>query len=583
MKMPVPGLQRSLLSLAVMAAFAAPAAQAATITVAPTSVDAAVAGDGLCSLREAVLSVNAGADQGDCVAVVTEAYGTNDTIVLPAGTYTLALSGLDETYTDAAPGDPNGVPTVSNVPDATVGDLDLQKSVKIVGAGAATTKIEWDAAAVAPDRIFHVIAATGTVNVEVQGVTLTKGVTREVNIKNGPASGSGALATVYYLRRAGGALAVGPGAAVVLIDPNVTGDANSAGRGGSQKPGEPEPGGATYSLTLTNVIVEGNSAQGDGGGVYTAAAMTVTGSIVRNNTASTNGGGVYNEGNTTLGATTISGNQAEGGGGFFGTGSNTVNIAGVTLSGNTAIGGGAISGRSGVTMNIVNSTISGNIGSDVGAGLYTNGTANLNFVTIAQNLAGADSPEAGSGINVFPASTTANTVTLKNVLLSGNKRAWLAGMDAAAIAALPSANCGLTGNGIPVVSSGGNLSADANCSTWLDDTSDKNGLDPLIGDLADNGGPTQTHALLTGSPALGAGKADATVTVDQRGTTRDATPDIGAYEVPTPPAPPSSGDGGGGGGCTTNPNAGFDAGLLGLLGAAMAGLFLRRRRQGKAG
>lgn len=581
MKKPVPGLQRSLLSLAVMAAFAAPAAHAATITVAPTSVDASVAGDGLCSLREAVLSVNAGADQGDCVAVVAEAYGTNDTIVLPAGTYTLTESGLDETYTDAAPGDPSAVPAVSNVPDASVGDLDIQKSVKIVGAGAATTTIEWGATAVTPDRIFHVIAATGTVNVDIQGVTLTKGVTNQVQIKTGPTSGSGALNTVYYLRRAGGAVAVGPGAAVVLIDPNVTGDANSAGRGGSLKPGESDPGGATYSLKLTNVIVDGNHAQGDGGGVYTAAAMTVIGSSVRNNTSTTNGGGIYNEGNSTFSATTISGNEAEGGGGFFGTGSNTVNIAGVTLSGNSAVGGGAISGRSGVTINLVNTTISGNTGTDVGAGLYTNGTANLNFVTIAQNLSGADAAGAGSGINVFPASNAANALNLKNVLLAANKRGWLPGMDAAAIAALPSANCGLTGNGIPVVSSGSNLSGDTSCSTWVDDTSDKNGVDPLIGDLADNGGPTQTHALLTGSPALGAGKADATVTLDQRGTTRDATPDIGAYEVPTPPAPPSSD--GGGGGCTTNPNAGFDMGLLGLMAAAMAGLFLRRRRRAQGG
>ena len=114
MKKHAPSLQRSLLSLAVMAAFAAPAAHAATITVAPTSVDASVAGDGLCSLREAVLSVNAGADRGDCVAVVTEAYGTNDTIVLPAGTYSLTESGLDETFTDAAPGDPTAVPFVES-------------------------------------------------------------------------------------------------------------------------------------------------------------------------------------------------------------------------------------------------------------------------------------------------------------------------------------------------------------------------------------------------------------------------------------------------------------------------------------
>lgn len=568
--------QRSLLCLAAVAALAAPAAHAATITVAPTSTDAATAGDGLCSLREAVLSVNAGANQGDCVAVLTEAYGTNDTIRLPAGTYTLTRSGLDETYTDGAPGDPATLPVVANVPDATAGDLDIQKSVKIVGAGAATTVIEWSAAVTTPDRIFHVIAAAGTVNVEVEGVTLTKGETRQVGIKAGPASGAGALATTYYLRRAGGAIAVGPGAAVVLIDPNVTGDANSDGRGGSLKPGESDPGGATYSLTLTNVIVDGNSAEGDGGGVYTAAPMTATGSTVRNNTATTNGGGIYNEGTTRLTAMTISGNTAEGGGGFFGTGSNTVNFAGSTLSGNTAVGGGAISGRSGVTMNLVNTTISGNMGSDVGAGLYTNGSVNLNFVTIAQNLAGADAAAAGSGINVFPASSSANSLTLKNVLIAANKKGWVTGMDAAAIAALPSANCGATGNGIPVVSAGTNLSSDATCAAWLDDTSDRNGVDPLIDILASNGGPTQTHKLLAGSPALGTGRADATVTLDQRGTTRDATPDIGAYEEPTPPAVAT---GGGDGGCTINPDAAFDPGLLGLMGAAIAGLLLRRRRQ----
>ncbi len=112
---------------------------------------------------------------------------------------------------------------------------------------------------------------------------------------------------------------------------------------------------------------------------------------------------------------------------MFMTGSNTVTISGTTLSGNSAVGGGGISGRSGMTLNLVNSTISGNIGADVGAGFYTNGSANLNFVTIANNLAGADSPTAGSGINVFPASTAANAVTLKNVLLSGNKAAgWTA-------------------------------------------------------------------------------------------------------------------------------------------------------------
>jgi hypothetical protein len=477
---------------------------------------------------------------------------------------------------------------VSNLPDATVGDLDLQKSVKIVGAGAAATIIEWDATVVQEserDRIFHVIADAGTVNVEISGVMLTKGVTKQVIIKTGP--NLGPLATTYYLRRAGGALAVGPAAAVVLVDPNVTGTANSAGRRGSRKPTESEVPGATYALKLTDVIVDGDSAQGDGGGIYPGSPLTATNTIVRNNIGSTNGGGIYNEGATSIIInSTISGNTSEGGGGFFGTGSNTVNFSGVTLSGNTAVGGGGISSRAGVTLNIVNSTISGNMGSDVGAGFYTNGWANLNFVTIAKNLAGADSPAAGSGINTFPATSGVSALKLKNVRIEGNRKGWVAGMDAAAITALLSANCGQTGNGLPVTSQGTHLSSDASCATWLNVSSDKNSIDPKIDVLANNGGATLTHKLLAGSPALGAGAADATVTLDQRGVARNATPDIGAYEEPAPvraPVPaPVVGGGGGGGGCTVSPNAAFDPGLLGLLAAALGVLFLRRRRQGKA-
>jgi CSLREA domain-containing protein len=593
--------RRNLLAAALMAAFATPGAYAATITVNTISDAAAAAGDGMCSLREAVLAVNSGGmNPTDCVvADPAEAYGINDTIILPEGTYTLTLAGLDETSAAGAP------PTVVNVPDAAVGDLDLLKSVKIVGAGSGTTKIQWDPTATTSegaDRIFHAYTTeTATLNVAVviQGVTLANGKTFEVDLGVGPVSANGPDATNYYLRRAGGALAVGPAAAVVLVDPNVTGQENSEGRGGSKKPvaGEEETGGATYTLTLSDVMVESNNAQGDGGGIYTAAAMTATNTIVRNNTALTNGGGVYNEGATSVIASTVSGNKAEGGGGFFGTGSNTVNFAGVTLSGNTAVGGGGISGRSGVTMNIVNSTISGNIGSDVGAGLYTNGSANLNFVTIARNLAGADSPDAGSGINLFPAGST--SLTLKNVLIEGNKKNWTELLDAAAIAALPTANCGTTGPDVFVTSQGSNLSSDASCDKWLTAATDKKSVDPKLDVLADNGGPTLTHKLLAGSPAMAAGTADAAVTVDQRGVARDAVPDIGAYEDPAPVLPPatdttapvappatdtgtSSSSDDGGGGCTVNPNAAFDPGLLGMLAAAVSGLFLRRRRQGKA-
>ena len=307
---------RSLLAAAMLVAFAASSAYAATITVDPTAVDAATAGDGKCSLREAVLSVNAGANAGDCVAVVTEAYGTNDTINLPAGTYTLTLAGLDETYDSTKP--PWDISAVINTPDASKGDLDLTNSVTILGAGSGTTKIQWDPAATSSagaDRIFHVYDAVDfnkDLIVDIEGVTLANGKTFEVDLGAGGTPG-----TNYYLRRAGGALAVGPAAAIVLVDPSVTGQENTAGRGGSKPEGSPIVAGTTYMIVLNDVIVEGNRAQGDGGGIYTAAPLIAISTTVRNNTALTNGGGIYNENNSFIVVSTISGNTAEGGGGFL--------------------------------------------------------------------------------------------------------------------------------------------------------------------------------------------------------------------------------------------------------------------------
>jgi CSLREA domain-containing protein len=106
-------LRHSLSSLALMVAFAAPGAYAATLAVNTTN-DVLSASDGICSLREAVIAINTiGGTPGDCSAV--DVYGNNDTITLPAGTYRLALGGLDEVQ-DAMPADP-----VVNTTDAAIG------------------------------------------------------------------------------------------------------------------------------------------------------------------------------------------------------------------------------------------------------------------------------------------------------------------------------------------------------------------------------------------------------------------------------------------------------------------------------
>jgi hypothetical protein len=86
----------------------------------------------------------------------------------------------------------------------------------------------------------------------------------------------------------------------------------------------------------------------------------------------------------------------------------------------------------------------------------------------------------------------------------------------------------------PVTSLGYNLVGQADGSSgWVG--SDLTGtsaspLDPLLGPLQDNGGPSQTMALLEGSPAIGAGDPQGTPAVDQRGVARGSPPSIGAYE-----------------------------------------------------
>lgn len=574
-------IRRTAVSLAAMALSVVGHAQAATITV-NSFADDALNTTATCSLRMAVLSVNTGNNVGGCVAdIATNAYGTSDAIVLPSGTYNLTITGLDDAVNTGG-----ATPVVTIGADASKGDLDITRSVQITGAGSGTTTIQWDPSVVIADRdrIFHIYTSstTDTVNVGLKGLTLTGGQTNQSGHGR-----DGANTGTYTLRRAGGALAIGAASAMVLVlDTPPEGSANSEGRGGSKKPGTTGEASATYGLTLTDVHVLNNAAQGDGGGLYLAAATTATSVVVDGNTSSTNGGGIYNEADTTILNSTISNNQSEGGGGFFGTGSNTVTVSGSTFYRNTAVGGGAISQRSAVTMNIRNTTIANNIGTDVGGGLYTNGKANLVFVTIAFNQAGADASTAGSGINTFPSGNSA--VTLKNVLLAKNMKGYVAAtVSTPAVAGTVPANCGSTSSTGTTSSLGHNLSDDTTC-TSLTQAGDKTTTDAKVAELASNSGATMTIALLDGSPALNAGIADAGVTTDQRGNPRESTPDIGAFEAlslptVTPTATDTStetaaADDSGGGGCTMNPGSAFDPSLPALILSALGGAAWRRRR-----
>ena len=271
------------------------------------------------------------------------------------------------------------------------------------------------------------------------------------------------------------------------------------------------------SVTIQN----GNPGAGAGaGGILNAGTLTLTNSTVTDNTGENFGGGISNSGTLSLTDTTVSDNilggtnLSGGGGGIFSSG--TLTLTRSTVSGNSTIGrGGGIYGAD-PTITITNGTISGNTALN-GGGIFNRfGTVIITHATIAGNTA----TDNGGGIWNF-----GGTMTLANSIVSGNT------------AATPSDDCAGS-----ITSLGHNLASDASCA--FAGVGDLNSTDPLLGPLADNGGPTMTHALLSGSPAIDAVPlAFCTVTTDQRGVPRPQGPecDIGAFEVEVCPLPPLTG------------------------------------------
>ncbi len=480
---------------------------------------------GACTLRAAIQV----ADQSPSAS----------TINVPAGTYSLTVAGTDETY---APAPGTGAYVIEHTSDPATGDLNITRSMAIVGAGPDQTVIGWGATQ--QDRIFHIEAVDQNITVTLSGLTVQDGYVPDPVILND----SDPTAILEFVRFGGG-IAIGPGAAIVVVNPTAEhGGGTDEGGGGGEEGGE--EGFSVEGVTLANIHVLDNYSGADGGGIYNTAPLTVEDSIVSGNISATgNGGGIYSDGALIMTGTTVgttgtytTGNDAENGGGIFETGSHTSRIEKSAIVGNTGIGGGGLAGRSLVEDLITNTTIAGNFAQDTGGGIITNGHVTLTNDTVANNQVTSDSEGGGAGLSSFASGGGSTSYMLVNTILANNT-----------IATTPVTvvNCGGVGNAPTFTSLGHNLEDADTCG--FSATGDLTNTDPLLEPLAMNGGLTETMALPSQqatppasqtSPAIDAGDNTYCPNNDQRDSLRPADGnldgnyicDIGAYELFIPAA-----------------------------------------------
>jgi hypothetical protein len=337
---------------------------------------------------------------------------------------------------------------------------------------------------------------------------------------------------------------------VSITDSTVTGFATSSYKG--------QGGGIRNSgvLTVTGSIIHGGifgSSLGDffGGGIYNTGTLNLTGSSVTGSGAGLygTGGGIYNTGTAVLDTCSISQNRAENGGGIY-TYGGSMTLTDCTVANNKAQKvsedpnshphGGGIEG----IVTAMRTAIYGNLSERYGGGVAGGGT----FIdcTISGNTAYFDGGGVDGG-GTFINSTITDNEAYGSPAYGGNGGGGLATEAAILRNTVVARNKAPYGSGPDifgtVAAATYDLIGDGSGSSGVIDGVDGNQvgtgslpIDPRLGQLQDNGGPTWTEALLAGSPAIDAGNnADAPET-DQRGFNRivGGTVDIGAYEYQPP-------------------------------------------------
>lgn len=271
------------------------------------------------------------------------------------------------------------------------------------------------------------------------------------------------------------------------------------------------------TVTLRGVALEDNTSLDDTGGALLAANgdVVVESTKVLRNAARLQGGGLSAtaSGTITVRDTTVQGNQAvnQVGGALFGSNGPSIDVRASTFADNLVFGtagtGGGVVFIGTAPVTVTNATVSGNWAQTTGAGLLTSGNA---VVVASSTFFGNVGGAAGAAI-----ATTGGSVGVRGTVVGAGPFPSCAGA---------------------LASEGDNLDQDGSCG--LAGPGDRSGLDPELGPLADNGGPTPTHEPLGTSPLVDAFGGNACPATDQRGVARPtdgngdgtASCDVGAVE-----------------------------------------------------
>ncbi len=384
----------------------------------------------------------------------------------------------------------------------TTGQLEITDSLDLEGPGAATITVSGNNAS----KVFYIYSATAELDVSISGLTITGG---------NDQIGAGIFNANENL---------------TLDSVTITSNTATNGGGGIWASGNPEA--PVMDLTILNSTISGNTAGTSGGGIYigdTGGPLLIQNTVISGNTATGGaGGGVYlyaPDNNTTIENSTLSGNTSQTGGGgiflyFADAGTHTIRRT--TISGNTTgTGGGGALFDSPFNNPVVleNSTISGNTvtACDGGGVFFGYATAStVRHTTVASNSATG----TGGGIVAHIGS-----VTLDHTIVADNTVASVA-----------------NDLGTPFAPSSGRFTASfslievpGTADIIIDTDGNALNVDPQLGKLANNGGPTLTHLPANASPAVNTGNSSiaAPPSTDQRGLTRivGTAIDMGAVET----------------------------------------------------